>query len=187
MFFFKDKNEFNEKYFQQQQQQQKQQSLKFNYVNQPTFEEQNKDESSESAAAAANQNLDSSHLSLDQKIPAPTSYSITLSGTAQSSLYKTNLITVDNLTKDVLHRLFNLAHDLKVLTLSEKDLTSMLRGKLISLMFFEPSTRTQCSFVAAAHRLGGTVIYMDSQHSSMKKGNYKVFVFFKNCLGQKWR
>lgn len=88
----------------------------------------------------------------------------------QNSFYKSNLITVDNLTKDVLHRLFNLAHDLKVLTLSDKDLTNMLRGKLVSLMFFEASTRTQCSFVAACQRLGANVVYMDAKHSSIKKG-----------------
>lgn len=46
----------------------------------------------------------------------------------------------------------------------------MLRGKMISLMFFEASTRTQCSFAAAAQRLGGTIVHMDSQHSSIKKG-----------------
>jgi len=69
----------------------------------------------------------------------------------------------------MLHKLFNLAHDLKVLTLSDKDLTNILRGKLISLMFFEASSRTQCSFASAAERLGASVVYMDSQHSSIKK------------------
>lgn len=37
-------------------------------------------------------------------------------------------------------------------------------------MFFEPSTRTQCSFTAAMLRLGGTVLPFDSQLSSVKKG-----------------
>ena len=80
-----------------------------------------------------------------------------------NTLYRSNLITVDYLGKDILHRLFNLAHDLRLLTLSDKDLTSMLKGKLISQMFFEPSTRTQCSFAAAAQRLGASVIFMDQQ------------------------
>jgi len=52
---------------------------------------------------------------------------------------------------------------LRILTLSDKDLTNMLKGKLVSLMFFEPSTRTQCSFAAATQRLGGTIVYMDQQ------------------------
>jgi aspartate carbamoyltransferase catalytic subunit len=37
-------------------------------------------------------------------------------------------------------------------------------------MFFEPSTRTQCSFTGAMLRLGGSVIPFDSQLSSIKKG-----------------
>lgn len=37
-------------------------------------------------------------------------------------------------------------------------------------MFFEPSTRTQCSFAGAMLRLGGTVLPFDSQLSSIKKG-----------------
>ncbi len=86
------------------------------------------------------------------------------------SFYKSSIITVDTFRKDVLHKLFNLAHDLRLLTLNDKDLTSLLKGKVIAEMFFEPSTRTQCSFTAAAQRLGGNVIFMDQQHSSIKKG-----------------
>lgn len=84
-------------------------------------------------------------------------------GILLNTLYKSNLVTVDCLSKDMMHKLFNLAHDLRLLTLSEKDLTYMLRGKIIAQMFFEPSTRTQCSFAAATQRLGGTILYMDQQ------------------------
>jgi carbamoyl-phosphate synthase / aspartate carbamoyltransferase / dihydroorotase len=87
-----------------------------------------------------------------------------------NNLYKANLISVDHLRKDTMHRLFNLAHDLRVLVIADKDLTTMLRGKVVAQMFFEPSTRTQCSFSAATQRLGGTILYMDQQHSSVKKG-----------------
>lgn len=87
-----------------------------------------------------------------------------------SSLYRSNLITVDHLRKDILHKLFNLAHDLRTMIMNDKDVTSLLKGKCVAEMFFEPSTRTQCSFTAAVQRLGGTTIYMDQQHSSIKKG-----------------
>jgi hypothetical protein len=83
--------------------------------------------------------------------------------------FNKGLITVDNLNKNITHRLLNLAHDLRNLVVNEKDLTSMLRGKVVALMFFEPSTRTSCSFSSATQRLGGTCIYMDQQHSSVKK------------------
>lgn len=88
----------------------------------------------------------------------------------KSTFYRSSLITVEHLAKDSLHKLFNLAHDLKILSLSDKDLTHLLRGKIIAEMFFEVSTRTQCSFSAAAQRLGASIIKMDPQHSSLKKG-----------------
>ena len=87
-----------------------------------------------------------------------------------NALYKANFITVDHLRKNVMHKLFNLAHDLRIYTFGEKNLTHMLNGKVIAEMFFEPSTRTQCSFTAAVQRLGGSVIFMDQQNSSVKKG-----------------
>ncbi|OPX73878.1 MAG: Aspartate carbamoyltransferase [Methanoregulaceae archaeon PtaB.Bin152] len=46
-----------------------------------------------------------------------------------------------------------------------------LKGKLLGLLFFEPSTRTRMSFASAIARLGGQSISMDSvEASSMVKG-----------------
>ncbi|MDI6900015.1 MAG: aspartate carbamoyltransferase [Methanolinea sp.] len=48
---------------------------------------------------------------------------------------------------------------------------SALKGKLLGLLFFEPSTRTRMSFAAAMARLGGNFLSMDSvEASSMAKG-----------------
>lgn len=175
--YLNDKNEFNEKYFHHQHAHNQKQS-KFNYVNQVPATD---DLAREDTLTLENQTLNiadssqlsleatSKHVSISQQQP---SYSITLnSGSSQNSLYQSDVITVDTFTKDMLHKLFNLAHDLKILTLSDKDLTSMLKGKLIALMFYEVSTRTQCSFAAAAQCLGANVIYMDQKHSSSQKGN----------------
>lgn len=41
-------------------------------------------------------------------------------------------------------------------------------------MFYEPSTRTSCSFVAAMQRLGGIVINSDQVSSSLVKGESLV-------------
>jgi len=44
-------------------------------------------------------------------------------------------------------------------------------GKLLGLLFFEPSTRTKMSFTAAIKRLGGDIVDMGPvQNSSVKKG-----------------
>ncbi len=48
---------------------------------------------------------------------------------------------------------------------------SLLAGKMLASLFYEPSTRTRLSFEAAMQRLGGTVITADGlQFSSMYKG-----------------
>ncbi|MGI0133325.1 MAG: aspartate carbamoyltransferase, partial [Thermoplasmata archaeon] len=46
-----------------------------------------------------------------------------------------------------------------------------LDGKLVTLAFFEPSTRTRLSFEAAVHRLQGRCVTIaDPSASSMRKG-----------------
>jgi aspartate carbamoyltransferase len=45
-----------------------------------------------------------------------------------------------------------------------------LRGKIVGLVFFEPSTRTMASFQAAAQNMGGSVININDVYSSTKKG-----------------
>lgn len=47
----------------------------------------------------------------------------------------------------------------------------LLAGKILSVLFFEPSTRTRLSFESAMCRLGGKVIgFSDEKVSSIKKG-----------------
>ncbi len=44
------------------------------------------------------------------------------------------------------------------------------QGKVLASMFYEVSTRTMCSFHAAMQRLGGTVVSMHKESSSVMKG-----------------
>ena len=47
----------------------------------------------------------------------------------------------------------------------------LAEGKLLTTVFYEPSTRTRCSFEAAMKRLGGTVLSLsDMKRSSVSKG-----------------
>lgn len=48
---------------------------------------------------------------------------------------------------------------------------NLLDGKIVSMLFFEPSTRTRLSFESAMHRLGGKVIgFAEPGATSVKKG-----------------
>merc|ERR1719502_1803232 len=52
----------------------------------------------------------------------------------------------------------------------EKRKSDLLRGRILANVFYEPSTRTMCSFDAAMKRLGGDVISVAESTSSAKKG-----------------
>ena len=78
-----------------------------------------------------------------------------------------DIISMRDLSKE------EILHILKISEEVEKDENKgeLLKGKIISTLFFEPSTRTRLSFQSAAQRLGAQVLGFDSPDgSSVKKG-----------------
>ncbi|UXI16936.1 Tetraspanin-15 [Sarcoptes scabiei] len=105
--------------------------------------------------------------------------SIPLSFAHHLGLNGKNVLSVDDFNREQLHEIFNLAHKFRICVAKEKPLDlgdekiiveKILRGKIMALIFYEPSTRTSCSFSSAWQRLGGGTIYMNVETSSVRKG-----------------
>lgn len=79
-----------------------------------------------------------------------------------------NLVSPDNLTKDDIFELMNLAKDI---IKSPDEYSKVCDNRILGTLFFEPSTRTRLSFESAMLRLGGEVIgFSESSSSSTAKG-----------------
>ncbi len=79
---------------------------------------------------------------------------------------KKDIITIRNLKKEDIFQILNLARELE-----ENPQPNLLQGKIVSTLFFEPSTRTRLSFISAAQKLGALVHGFDSKEgTSAKKG-----------------
>ncbi len=81
-----------------------------------------------------------------------------------------SVVSVDDITTDEMNEIFRLSTEMQESLERGKKITTM-QGKVMSTLFFEPSTRTRMSFEGAMHRLGGSVLTMaDSKSSSATKG-----------------
>jgi len=79
---------------------------------------------------------------------------------------KKNLISITDFSKEEYLKIMELSSQFE-----ENPSQSLLKGKVIAMLFFEPSTRTRLSFETAINRLGGKIIgFSDSNSSSVSKG-----------------
>ena len=80
-----------------------------------------------------------------------------------------HVLGCDQFTRESLDELFKLTDDVKN---NPKKYADSLDGKIVSVMFFEPSTRTRMSFESAILRLGGKIIVTENagSNSSATKG-----------------
>ena len=94
-----------------------------------------------------------------------------------------NILSALQFNRDLLHSLFSLAQVLK----RKQSLDHVLRGRVMGSLFYEPSTRTSCSFAAAMYRLGGQVVNVHMETSSVKKGEsvedtVSTLAAYSDCL-----
>lgn len=88
----------------------------------------------------------------------------------QHGLHGKHVLSVKMFSKEHLNDIFNLAQIFKSRVAKERPIDDILRGRIMASVFYEVSTRTSCSFAAAMLRLGGRVIHMNENNSSVQKG-----------------
>jgi aspartate carbamoyltransferase catalytic subunit len=77
-----------------------------------------------------------------------------------------SLVSIDDLTTVEILKILDLAEEFE-----KTSSQSLLAGKVIATLFFEPSTRTRLSFESAINKLNGKIIgFSDSSNSSVSKG-----------------
>lgn len=80
-----------------------------------------------------------------------------------------HILSVKNFSRDDLHALFSVATEMRVMV-ERQGSVDLLRGRVLATLFYEESTRTSCSFEAAMLRLGGQVVKVQPDKSSVQKG-----------------
>lgn len=81
-----------------------------------------------------------------------------------------NIISISDFKKSDIDYILKLAEDMEPIARSEK-VCHKKDGKLLGVMFYEPSTRTRLSFETAMKRLGGDVVgFNQKQGTSIQKG-----------------
>ena len=81
-----------------------------------------------------------------------------------------DILSVSQFDRTKLEYVSGVAHEMRVLV-ERFGGADLLQGKILANLFYEPSTRTSSSFMAAMMRLGGQVIPINNvQYSSVSKG-----------------
>ncbi len=88
----------------------------------------------------------------------------------ENGFYGQDIISVSQFDRTKLDYILNVANEMKVVV-ERFGGADLLQGKILANLFYEPSTRTSSSFMAAMLRLGGQVIPINNvQYSSVTKG-----------------
>lgn len=108
----------------------------------------------------------------ESKAPAKDSRKkVGLAPNLDSGFYGQDIISVSQFTRENLEHIFGVAEEMRAIV-KRVGSSDLLKGTVLACLFYEPSTRTSSSFIAAMSRLGGTVIPITQgvQFSSVSKG-----------------
>jgi len=92
-----------------------------------------------------------------------------------------NIMSVEQLDRQLIRAIFNRTDEMMD-AIKKDGVLDILSNKVIASIFYEPSTRTRCSFASAAMRLGAKLINVDAAVSSVQKGEtLKDFLASVSC------
>ncbi|KAL6948853.1 Carbamoyl-phosphate synthase [Hanseniaspora vineae] len=80
-----------------------------------------------------------------------------------------NILSVNQFKRSDFHALFAVAQELRA-GVERVGVLDLMKGRVLTTIFYEPSTRTSSSFIAAMERLGGRTVNINTSSSSVKKG-----------------
>ncbi|CAG8559147.1 12915_t:CDS:2 [Ambispora leptoticha] len=86
-----------------------------------------------------------------------------------SSYFRQSILSVKEFSRNDLHHLFGTAHEMRTIV-ERYGSINLLQGRVMFTVFYESSTRTSASFEAAMNRLGGRVVSIKADTSSVAKG-----------------
>lgn len=87
-----------------------------------------------------------------------------------SHWYGQDILSIKQFDRDDIELIMSVAHEMREVT-TRIGAWDLLKGKILANLFYEASTRTSSSFMAAMQRLGGQVIPISSvKYSSVAKG-----------------
>jgi len=93
----------------------------------------------------------------------------------KNSFYQQDILSVNQFDRQSLSYIFTRAQEMSEMV-GKVGACDLLHGYNLACVFYEPSTRTSASFIAAMERLGGSVIPITQgiQYSSVSKGESLV-------------
>lgn len=93
----------------------------------------------------------------------------------KNGLYQKDILSVNQFDKEVLSYIFTRSEEMAEMV-EKAGACDLLKGYVQACVFYEPSTRTSSSFIAAMERLGGNTIPITQgiQYSSVSKGESLV-------------
>ncbi|CAB4255137.1 similar to Saccharomyces cerevisiae YJL130C URA2 Bifunctional carbamoylphosphate synthetase (CPSase)-aspartate transcarbamylase (ATCase) [Maudiozyma barnettii] len=80
-----------------------------------------------------------------------------------------HILSIKQFNRSDLHALFAVAQELRA-AVAREGVLNIMKAHVLTTIFYEPSTRTCSSFIAAMERLGGRVVNINPNVSSVKKG-----------------